>query len=160
MSTLLLKVFPNVKAVSQERINLLPKSPVEIPSMKCFITNNMHNVSKTYAEYIPDWVVAKYFNPESERQRLLVHDYQQTEVKEMRRMDNTKLVDRIELPLKSCENVLTAINKMLSGGLQLYLDHFVAPFVGDWPMQFSIRRLVYSDVPSLPAALQDIVPLI
>jgi hypothetical protein len=160
MSTLILKVFPNIKAVSQERINLLPKSPVEIPSMKFFITNNMHNVSKTYAESMPDWVVAKYFNPESECQRLLVHDYQQTEVEEMRRMDNTKLVDSIELPLKSCENVLTAANKMLSGGLQLYLDHFIAPFVGDWPMQFFIRRLVYSDAPSLPAALQNIVPLI
>ena len=160
MSTLLLKVFPNIKAVSQERINLLQKFPVEIPSMKFFITNNMHNVSKTYAESMPDWVVAKYFNPESERQRLLVHDYQQTEVEEMRRMDNTKLVDSIELPLKSCENVLTAVNKMLSGGLQLYLDHFIAPFVGDWPMQFFIRRLVYSDAPSLPAALQNIVPLI
>jgi hypothetical protein len=129
MSTLLLKVFPNVKGVSQERINLQPKSPVEFPSMKFFITNNMHNVSKTYAESMPDWVVAKYFNPESERQRLLVHDYQQTEVKEMRRMDNTKLVDSIELPLKSCENVLTAINKMLSGGLQQYLDHFITPLL-------------------------------
>jgi hypothetical protein len=160
MSTLLVKVLPNVKAVSQERINLLPKSPVEIPSMKFFIKNNIHNVSKTYAESMPDWVVAKYFNPESERQRLLVHDYQQTEVREMRRMDNTKLVDSIELPLKSCENVLTAINKVLSGGLQLHLDHFIAPFFGDWPMQFFIRRLVYSDAPSLPAALQNIVPLI
>ena len=54
MSTLLLKVFPNVKAVPQERTSLLPKSPVEIPSMKFFITNNMHNVSKTYAESTPD----------------------------------------------------------------------------------------------------------
>ena len=49
---------------------------------------------------------------------------------------------------------------MLSGGLQQYLDHFIAPFVGDWPMQFYIRRLVYSDVPSLSAALQNVVPLI
>ncbi len=49
---------------------------------------------------------------------------------------------------------------MLSGGLQQYLDHFIAPFVGDWPMQFYIRRLVYSDAPSLSAALQSVVPLI
>jgi hypothetical protein len=69
----------------------------------------MH-VSKTYAESMPDWVVAKYFNPESERQRLLVHDYQQTEVEEMRHMDNTKLVVSIELPLQSWENFLTCSN--------------------------------------------------
>ena len=160
MSTLLLKVFPNIKAVPQERINLLPKVPVEIDNMKVFILNSMHKVTKTYAENMPNWVVAKYFDPEFERQRLVVHDYQQTELEQMRRMDNTKLVDSIELPLKSCEDVITALNKILSGGLKIYLDHFIAPFVGDWPMQFFIRRLVYSDSPSLPAALQNIVPLI
>ena len=91
----------------------------------------MHKVTKTYAENMPDWVVAKYFDPEFERQRLVVHDYQQTELEQMRRMDNTKLVDSIELPLKSCEDVITALNKILSGGLKIYLDHFIAPFVGD-----------------------------
>lgn len=50
-------------------------------------------------------------------------------------MDNTKLIDSIEMLLELCEDVLTAVNKNLSGGLKLYLDHFIAPFVGDWPMQ-------------------------
>ena len=78
----------------------------------------------------------------------------------MRCMDNTKLVDSIEMSLKSCEDVLTAVNKMLSGGLQLYLDHFITPFIGDWPIQFYIRRLVYSKAPFLPSALQNVAPLI
>ena len=93
---------------------------------------------------MPDWVVAEYFSPEFERHRLVVHDYEQTELNKMRCMDNTKLVDSIEMPLKSCENVLTAVSKMLSCGLQLYLDQSGTPFIGDWPMQFYIRRLVYS----------------
>ena len=132
MSTLLLKVCPNIKAVPQERINLLPKVPVEIDSMKVFISNSMHKVTKTYAENMLDWVVAKYFDPEFERQRLVVHDYQQTELEQMRCMDNTKLVDSIELPLKSCEDVITALNKMLSGGLKIYLGKYtIAPFVGE-----------------------------
>ena len=160
MSTLLIKVFPNIKAVRQDKVDLLPKSPVDISSMKTFLSNNLHKISKTYSENMPDWVVAKYFSPESERQRLVTHDYQQTELEGMRCMDNTKLVDSIEMPLKSCEDVLTAVNKMLSSGLQLYLDNFISPFVGDWPMQFYIRRLVYSDAPSLPAALQSVVPMI
>ena len=160
MSTLLVKVFPNIKAVHQEKVDLLPKSPVEISKMKSFISTNMHKISKTYSENMPDWVVAKYFSPESERQRLVTHDYQQTELNEMRCMDNTKLVDSIEMSLKSCEDVLTAVNKMLSGGLQLYLDHFITPFIGDWPMQFYIRRLVYSKAPFLPSALQNVAPLI
>ncbi len=109
---------------------------------------------------MPDWVLAKYFDPEAERQRLLIHDYQQTENQQMQSMDNTKLVDSIELPLKSCEDVLTTINKMLTSSLQVYLNHFIAPFVGDWPMQFFIRQLVYSNSPSIPMALKNVVPLI
>ena len=109
---------------------------------------------------MPDWVVAKYFDPEVERQRLLIHDYQQTEILSMRNMDNTKLVDCIELPLKSREDVLAAVKKILSGGLEIYLNNFIAPFVGDWPMQFYIRQLVYSDSPSLPAVLKNVIPLI
>ena len=103
----------------------------------------MDNLSKTYAETMPDWVVAKYFEPEAERQRLLVHDYQQTENQQMRCMNNTKHVDGLELPLKLRDNVLTAVKKMLSSRLEIYLDKFVAPYVGDWPMQFFIRQLVY-----------------
>ena len=72
-----------------------------------------------------DWVLAKYFDPEAETQRLLVHDYQQTEIKEMRSMDNTKLVDSIQLDLKSCDNVPNAINKMLSSGLNVYLSNLL-----------------------------------
>ena len=85
---------------------------------------------------MPDWVLAKFFNPKAERQQLLVHDYQQTEIQQMRSMDNNKLVDSIQLDLKSCDNVLPAINKMLSSGLNVYLSNFIAPFVGDKPMQF------------------------
>ena len=59
---------------------------------------------------MPDWVVAKYFDPEAERQRLLVHDYQQTENQQMRCMANTKLVDSVEVPLKYLDDVLTAVN--------------------------------------------------
>ena len=71
-------------------------------------------------------------------------------------MDNTKLVDCIELPLKSREDVLAAVKKILSGGLEIYLNNFIAPFVGDWPMQFYIRQLVYSD----SAVLKNVIPLI
>ena len=94
MATLLLKVFPEVKAIP-ENVDLHPESPVTVPELKLFISSNMDNLSKTYAEIMPAWVVAKYFDPEEERQRLLVHDYQQTENLQMRSMDNTKLIDSL-----------------------------------------------------------------
>ena len=160
MATLLLKVFPEIEAVPQHGNNVLPTPPVKIEDVKNYVASNLSSLSKTYAENMPDWVLAKYFNPEAERQRLLVHDYQQTENQQMRIMDNTKLVDSIKLPVKSCEDALVAINKMLTSGLDIYLNHFVGIFVGDWPMQFFIRQLVYSNAASISKELKNVVPLI
>ena len=82
MSTLLLKLFPNIIAVPKERINLLPNVPVKIDSVKVFIFNTMRKVTKTFTKSMPDWVVAKYFDLEYEGQRLLVH-VQQTKLEQM-----------------------------------------------------------------------------
>ena len=95
-----------------------------------------------------------------ERHRLLLHDYQQTEITKMRCMENTKLVDSIHLPLKSCNNLLTAFQYMLSNGLEIYLERFLVPFVGDWPTQFFMRQLVYSKEASLPVLCKNVAPLI
>ena len=110
---------------------------------------------------MPDWVVAKYFDPEAERHRLVIHDYQLTEIREMRCMDNTKLVDSLNLPLKSYQDLLTAFEHMLSNGLEDYLNHFAVPFLADWPMQYFMRQLVYNTVLlSLPNVCKNVVPII
>ena len=158
MTTLLLKVFPNVKAAQHHGNNVVPNSPDEIENVKSFVSSNLSILSKSCAKNIPDWVLAKYFDPKAERQRLLVHDYQQTEIQQMRSMNNTKLVDSIQLDLKSCDNVLTTINKMLSSGLNVYLSNFIAPFVGDKPIQFFLHQLIYYNNPSVPSALKNVVP--
>ncbi|CAB4025518.1 Hypothetical predicted protein [Paramuricea clavata] len=106
---------------------------------------------------MPDWVLAKYFDPESERQQLL-RDCQQIKIQSMRSMDNTKLVNSIELDQKSCENVLTAITKILSNALDVYLSNIMASFIGDWPMQFFIRQLINSNAPAVPAVLKNVAP--
>lgn len=59
---------------------LLPVNPVDEKLCKKLIDENIGNISHTYASNMPDWVVAKYFDPEAERQRLAIHDYQQTEI--------------------------------------------------------------------------------
>jgi hypothetical protein len=161
-TTLLVKVFPNIKAIrNQDTPPLLPADPVNITSLAKLINQHMGKLSQTYATNMPDWVLAKYFDPEAERQRLVLHDYQQTEIREMRCMDNTKLVDSLDLSLKSYTNLLTAFKHMLSNGLQDYLNHFTGPFLGDWPMQFFMRQLVYNtDLVSLPAACKNVVPII
>lgn len=162
MSTLLVKVFPNVSAISKDenQSTLLSQQPVEPHIIRKVLEESMPLLSKTYAQSMPDWVVAKYFDQEAQRHRLAVHDYQQTEIESMRKMDHCKLVDCIEFSLKSSLDILSAFEHMLSNGLSIYLDSFVAPFVGDWPTQFFMRKLAYSDHDSMPSSSKCIAPII
>ena len=77
------------------------------------VGNNMDGLSQSYVSNMPDWLLAKYFDPEAERHRLLLHDYQQTEIQRMRCMDDTKLIDSLHLPLKSYDDLLKAFNTCL-----------------------------------------------
>ena len=163
MSTLLVKIFPNVQAISTESLKtpLLPVCPVQHELVLKFVNSGMVDLSQTYATNMPDWVLAKYFNPQAERQRLLLHEYQQTEIPKMRCMENTKLIDSLKLPLKSSDDLLFAFKHMLSNGLEIYLNDFVAPFMGDWPTQFFMRQLVYNlNKVALPAVCENVVPMI
>ena len=79
----------------------------------------------------------------------------------MRRMENTKLVDSLQMPLKSYEDILLAFKHMLSNGLEIYLKDFLTPFMGDWPTQFFMQQLVYNLAEvSLPNICENVVPLI
>ena len=75
-------------------------------------------------------------------------------------MENTKLIDSLHMPLKSYD-IPIAFKSMLSNGLEIYLEKFLAPFMGDWPTQFFMRQLVYNALDfSLPSICQNVVPLI
>ena len=65
VSTLLVKVFPNVKAV--RRTSLLRPIPVQQEYVSKLIDVNMTGLSQSYSTNMPDWVLAKYFDPEAER---------------------------------------------------------------------------------------------
>ena len=162
MATLLVKAFPQVKAISKDdtQVPLLSKDPLQIEAVQRIFHERMSLLCGSYAQNMPNWVVAKYFDPNFERQRLMVHDYQQTELRKMRCMDGCKLIDSIELPLKSSADILSAFNHMLSNGLSIYLDQFLAPFVGDWPTQFYMRQIAYCNDGSVPALCKNIAPVI
>ena len=71
---------------------------------------------------MPDWMVIEFFQPESECQRLSVHEYcESTSVCTMRRMNNLHLVDFVELQLKSKENFKQAFDIVLNTNLKLYM---------------------------------------
>eukprot|EP00112_Aurelia_sp_Birch-Aquarium-sp1_P025550 Seg855.2 transcript_id=Seg855.2/GoldUCD/mRNA.D3Y31 product="hypothetical protein" protein_id=Seg855.2/GoldUCD/D3Y31 len=161
MTTLLVKIFPNIEAIEKDgNLPCLSEEPVEITVIKNILAEGIPILSKSYAQVMPDWMVSKYFDPEAQRNRLVVHDYQQTEVRTMRCMDHCKLVDCIESPLKSLSDILSALEHMLVNGLSIYLDKFLVPFVGDWPTQYYMRQLAYSDDANIPALCKSIAPLI
>ena len=61
MSTLLVKVFPNVKAVSKEGLHspLLLTLPVEPEYLFKLINSNMAGLSQSYSANMPDWVICQ-----------------------------------------------------------------------------------------------------
>ena len=83
MSTLLVKAFPNVKAIPKQECGtpLLPPIPVQHEYVTKSINVNMTDLLQSYATNMPDRVLTKYFNPEAERHRLLIRDYKQRSTK-------------------------------------------------------------------------------
>ena len=87
--------------------------------------NNLFSL--TFASVMPPWIYALFFDPERERERLEVHDYQimqQTRV--VREMDHCKLLDEIKLPLKNFTTFLHAINHANENAFQIIFSHFFA----------------------------------
>eukprot|EP00112_Aurelia_sp_Birch-Aquarium-sp1_P003440 Seg1384.3 transcript_id=Seg1384.3/GoldUCD/mRNA.D3Y31 product="hypothetical protein" protein_id=Seg1384.3/GoldUCD/D3Y31 len=160
MATLLVKVFPNKAAVEQSEVNLHDDEPASSTKLNDVLFKLKQGLSQSYAEVMPDWVTVKYFRADAERQRLLIHDYQHTEIREMRSMTNCKLVDCLEIPLKSYSSFLKALKYMLDNGLFLYLSEFVVPFLGDWPAQFYLRQMVYDPANSAMVEVKNIIPFL
>ena len=62
----------------------------------------MHNISKSYASVMPNWLTKTYFNSKFERHRINIHQYCESDnVRTMRKMDDLHLLDFVELRLKS-----------------------------------------------------------
>ena len=145
MDTLLVKVFEDIKAVLvMQNESVLSKYPADISTLHKLISSNMSSLSKSYAQEMPDLVTIQYVDQVAKRQRLLVRHYQQTEIRQLRSMENTKLVVCLEIPLRFFSDFATALKHLLDHGLSIYLGRFFVPFVGDWPTQFSMRQLSYS----------------
>ena len=69
-------------------------------------------------------------------------------------MKECKLVDCVQLSLKSYDDFSSAIQILLGSGLSLYLEQFVVPIIGDWPCQFYSRQIVYFE------GIHNLIPFI
>ena len=116
MTTLLVKKFPTMPAIKPHSYADQDSLPANLAVLESLLQRCTSSLSKTHVDIMPDWVQAKFFDPESQRSRLLVHDCKQREIQDiqaMRTMANCKLVDCIKLPLKSLENFHSALEYLL-----------------------------------------------
>ena len=160
-ATLLLKRFDHAAIP----VTNLPESnnPVGVDPtlLEYFVKDHLSSLMKTYAQVMPNWIRAKFFDPKCERKRLMAHNYQEQEqIRVMRSMVDCQLIDCIELPLKSFDNFYTAIQHALQLGLSEYQEKFLVIKTGDWPAQFYIRQIVYNPPPNAEYFLKNIISMI
>ena len=91
------------------------------------------------------WIASNFFDPLYEEERLRTHDYAvDTQIKKMRKMNDTILIDCVQLPLQRETDFRKAIDIVMATNMRYYCERFVLPQPGDWPAQFYPRRIVYS----------------
>ena len=65
----------------------------------------------------------------------------------MRKMTGCKLLDELEILLKSFENFKEAACHAVEKGLSSYISKFICPLPGDWPAQFFMRQIHFAKKP-------------
>ena len=140
MATILLKRLPGVPAIPvTEPSAITPRIDVSI--LKEFAANRMSSIADTYASVMPPWIRAAFFDPETERHRVSIHDYQeQQSVRSMRKMVNCRLIDELEIRLKSFESFLEAAKYAVNHCLQKYLSSFICPNLETGQLNFTCDR--------------------
>jgi hypothetical protein len=154
MCTIVIKEFRNIKAVEiPQDINKL-HDPQRLNVLRCqqviLSLTQMSKLATTYASTMPNWMTREFFQPESERNRISVHEYcKSASIRTMRRMDDLELVDFFEQQLKSKDNFASAFEHVLKTKLKAYMKKYVLIQPGDWPCQFFSRQLVYETIANL-----------
>ena len=76
-ATLLLKRFDDTSAIPVD-----PLKPAHNPAgvdsqlLLALLIEKMPNLSRSFVESMPSWIKNRFFDPEEERNRLALHDYQ------------------------------------------------------------------------------------
>ena len=86
---------------------------------------------------MPRWIRAAFFDPETTRKRLSDHDYYASSSEaERRKIKDCRLIDELELPLKSIHNFQFAAFHAIELGLGQYLEEMLSPFQETGPHNF------------------------
>ena len=147
MCNIIFKIFPDIKAIPRPPPQFIHNregiNAAQLTNHICS-PESMVKLSHTFASCFPE-LTTSFFDPLLERKRLESHDYcASAEVTSMRKFKNVYLVDFFEHPLKSKDNYMEALHRVLSlSKLEEYLSKFAVLFPGDHPSQFYLRRIIF-----------------
>ena len=162
MATILLKQFDDGSAIPVHKDTINPGGLCEDKLLQ--VSQNICSCfSTTCAMSMPYWIRATFFDPEMERSRIEIHNYQEhlTGTQCMRKMTGCKLLDELESPRKSFENFKKAACHAVEKGLSPYLSKFICPLPGDWRAQVFMRQIQHHAKESSDgASLQNGVPFL
>ena len=86
----------------------------------------MYKLAFTYSSAMPAWIRDTFFNPELERHRLTVHEYNENDsVRTMKQMTDVHLLQFIKLTLKSKKDFSVAYDIVLSTRMSDYFTNFL-----------------------------------
>ncbi|CAH3138113.1 unnamed protein product [Porites lobata] len=89
-------------------------------------SSSMYKLAFTYSSAMPAWIRDTFFNPELERHRLAVHEYNENDsVRTMRQMTEVHLLQFIELTLKSKKDFSASYDIVLSTRMSDYFKNFL-----------------------------------
>ena len=162
MATILMKRFCDGSAIPVCQDTIAPGGVCQKLLLQ-FSAKMLPSLSTTFAMSMPYYIRTAIFDPDMERSRIEIHDYQehQTGLHAMRKMDGCKLTDELEIPLKSFENFKGVACHAVNKGLGPYLSTFTCPLPGDWPVQFYMRQVqLHAKETADCPLLQHIVPFI
>ena len=148
MCTAIVKIFPSVPAVRRQ-VDQDVHNPIGVSTQSCvdMIASDMNMIefAKTYAESMPQWLAAVFFDPDMRRHRLETHKYAESDnVRKMRCMEDVHLLYFAEMRLKSKADFAAAIDRAPENeDLQEYCSRYVVLQPGDYPAQFFSRQVVY-----------------
>ena len=98
MCTIVVKAFKNIKAVQIPQDITKLHDPQGLNVARCQLVilslTQMSKLATTYASTMSNWPTREFFQPESERNRISIHEYcESAAVCTMRRMDDLQLVN-------------------------------------------------------------------
>ena len=101
VATILMKRFCDGSAIPIRQDTITPGGICQELLLQ-FSAKMLPSLSATFAMSIPYYIRTAFFDPDMERSRIEIHDYQEqhTGLHAMRRMNGCKLIDVLEIPLK------------------------------------------------------------